>query len=64
MGDKTDDIQIRLDNIAEELADLAIDLLRQAMDDGAQQRPPAEKILTRARRAVDKAARLLDDESL
>ncbi|MCP3988470.1 MAG: hypothetical protein GY724_05335 [Actinomycetia bacterium] len=61
MSDKIEDIRVRLDTIGEELADLAIDVLRQAVDEGAQQRPPIEKTLTKARRAVAKAARILDE---
>ena len=61
MSEKVEDIRVRLDTISEELADLAVDVLRQAIDEGAQQRPPLERTLTKARRAVEKAARLLDD---
>ena len=64
MSGKTDDIRLQLDNIAEELADLALVVLRQAIEEGAQKRPASEKTLTQARRAVEKAARLLDDENL
>ena len=64
MTGKTDDIRLQLDNIAEELADLALVVLRQAIEEGAQKRPASEKTLTQARRAVEKAARLLDDENL
>jgi len=51
-------IRARLESISEELADLALDRLREAVagDAGA---PAAERRLTRARRAVDKAAALL-----
>ncbi len=51
-------IRSRLEAISEELADLAIDRLRQAVggDTGA---PAEERRLTRARRAVDKAAAIL-----
>jgi len=59
-SDRIDDIRGRLDGIAEEIAELAIDVLRQAIDDGAAKRPPEERQLTQARRAVEKAARLLD----
>ena len=64
MSGKTDDIRLQLENIAEELADLALVVLRQAIEEGAQKRPASEKTLTQARRAVEKAARLLDDENL
>jgi len=53
-----DDIRNRLDAIAEELADLALDALREAVDAG-QTKSETERKLTRARNAVEKAARLL-----
>ena len=49
----------RLDAIAEELSDLALDVLRQAVDRGDAARPTEEKRLSQARRAVEKAAHLL-----
>ncbi len=49
----------RLEGIAEELADLAIERLRESIDAGGQELPVDERRLTRARRAVDKAAALL-----
>ena len=55
-----DDIRTRLDAIAEELADLALDALREAVDAG-ENKSERERTLTRARTAVQKAARLLDD---
>ncbi len=62
-GDAPDDgmadLAARLDTIAEELADLAMDALRQAIDEGASKRPADERRLTQARRAVEKAAALL-----
>ncbi len=48
----------RLEVIAEELADLAIDRLRAAVD-GDAAAAAEERRLTRARRAVEKAAGLL-----
>jgi hypothetical protein len=54
------DIRTRLDAIAEELADLAIAKLRQSIDDGNAGAAVIERRLTRARRAVEKAAALLD----
>ena len=56
---REDDLADRLDAIAEELADLALDELRHALDRGEQSRPPAEKRLTQARRSVEKASHLL-----
>ena len=49
----------RLDALVEELDDLAFDRLREAVADGATARPPGDKELTRARRAVEKAAHIL-----
>jgi hypothetical protein len=54
-----EDIRNRLETIAEELADLALDALREAVESGAT-KSEAERKLTRARTAVSKAARLLD----
>jgi len=56
-----DDIRSRLEAISEELADMALDVLREAVEQGADKRPDLEKRLTRARTAVDKAANLLRD---
>ena len=49
-----EEVRVKLESLAEDLADLALDALRQR-DSGAERR------LTRARRAVEKAAHLLDD---
>jgi hypothetical protein len=57
--DQLDSIRGRLEAIAEELADLALDRLREAVD-GADDAAAEERRLTRARRAVEKAAGLLD----
>jgi hypothetical protein len=55
-----EDIRSRLETIAEELADLALDALREAVESG-EKKSETERKLTRARTAVTKAARLLDD---
>jgi hypothetical protein len=60
-----EDLRDRLAAIAEELGDRALDRLRAAADDpdGAGPDPAVlaeERRLTRARRAVEKAAHLLD----
>lgn len=57
-----DHLRERLEGIAEELADLAIDRLRAAVD-GDPDAAAEERRLTRARRAVEKAAALLDSRS-
>jgi hypothetical protein len=53
-----DHLRSRLEAIAEELADLAIDRLRAAVD-GDAGAAAEERRITRARRAVEKAATLL-----
>ncbi len=63
MGGDVDHLRDRLEGLAEELADLAIDRLRAAVD-GDQGAAAEERRLTRARRAVEKAANLLDDRRL
>lgn len=52
-------IRIRLEAISEELADLAMARLRDSIDAGGTELPVEEKRLTRARRAVEKAAYIL-----
>jgi hypothetical protein len=54
-----DDIRQRLEAIGEELADLAMDRLRESIDAGGDELPVDERRLTRARRAVEKAAAIL-----
>ena len=59
--DRLEDIRARLVSISEELADLGIAALQSAIDeDGVDaKRPEVEKRLSRARRAVDKAAAII-----
>lgn len=59
MAGEFDDIRQRLESIAEELADLAIVRLRESIDAGGGELPVDERRLTRARRAVEKAASIL-----
>jgi uncharacterized protein YheU (UPF0270 family) len=59
MAGEFDDIRGRLEVIAEELTDLAIVRLRESIDAGGNELPIDEKRLTRARRAVEKAAHIL-----
>ena len=59
MAGEFDDIRQRLEGIAEELADLAITRLRESIDAGGGELPVDERRLTRARRAVEKAASIL-----
>ncbi|HEX8803679.1 MAG TPA: hypothetical protein VF743_05785 [Acidimicrobiales bacterium] len=59
MAGEFDDIRHRLEGIAEELADLAIERLRESIDAGGTELPVDERRLTRARRAVEKAVAVL-----
>ncbi|MBK5222343.1 MAG: hypothetical protein JJE52_05625 [Acidimicrobiia bacterium] len=61
MAGEFDEIRSRLETISEELADLAIVRLRESIDAGGTELPVDEKRLTRARRAVDKAAHILTE---
>ena len=61
MSGECDEIRGRLEAIAEELADLAIIRLRESIDAGGTELPVDEKRLTRARRAVEKAANILKE---
>ena len=53
-----DALRDRCEALAEELADAALDLLREAVE-GDEEAGRTEKRVTRARRAVEKAAALL-----
>ena len=57
-----DEIRDRLEAIAEELADLAMESLRDAIEAGQRSRPAEERRLTQARRSVERAAALLRPE--
>ena len=57
--ERLDDLRARLEAISEEIGDLALEVLREAAEQGATRPPEDEKRLTRARRAVEKAAGLL-----
>jgi len=59
MAGEFDDIRERLEAIAEELADLGIQRLRESIDAGGTELPVDEKRLARARRSVEKAAYVL-----
>ncbi len=61
MAGEFDDIRIKLEAIGEELAELAIQRLRESIDAGGKEFPVDEKRLTRARRAVEKAVNLLQE---
>ena len=53
------DLASQLEQIGAELDELSLDLLHEAVADGATRRPDADRIITQARRAVEKAAHLL-----
>jgi hypothetical protein len=53
------DIRRRLEAIADELADLSIERLRESIDAGGVELPLDERRMSRARRAVLKAAAVL-----
>jgi hypothetical protein len=54
-----EDLAERLEAIVGELDELSMDVLQQAIADGVTQRPAADRSITQARRAVEKAAVLL-----
>jgi len=60
MGTDYEDLRQRLEGIAEELTDLALDRLRAGVE-GNVDAVGDERRLTRARRAVEKASYLLSD---
>jgi hypothetical protein len=55
-----DDIIERLRSASEDIADRALSVLSEASRAGETKRPDAERALTQARRAVEKAINLLD----
>jgi hypothetical protein len=58
--DRLEELRTELASISERLQDLSIDILREALDRGETSRPPIDKTLAAARRAVDKAVRTLE----
>jgi len=50
----------RLRSVLDDLDELAFDQLREAVADGATSRPASDKELAKARRAVEKAAAVLE----
>ena len=61
MDHRVSEIRSRLESIAEELTDVSVEVLRAAVEAGETKRPEVDKRLGQARRAVEKAARLLED---
>ncbi len=54
-----EDIRQELENISERLGDRIMTMLRDAIEAGESGRPPEERLVSRARTAVDKAVNLL-----
>jgi hypothetical protein len=59
MDQELANLRERLEGIADELADLGLARLRDAVAAGAERPPTEEKLVTRARRSIDKAVSLL-----
>lgn len=55
-----DALRSRLEQLAEDLGDAALQTLREAVEAGQTSRPDLERRLSRARAAVEKAKRELD----
>ena len=58
--DRIPELRDELQRLADELGEVALDVLRRAVDEGAQSRPPEERALAQARRAVERAIHALD----
>jgi hypothetical protein len=61
-AERIEQLRADLDTLSEQLADVALDLLHQAMRDPDPKASPSardEKLVTRARRSVEKADTLL-----
>ena len=52
-------ITIQLEDIAERLNDVAMSIISEAIENGETSRPPIEKRVSQARRAVEKAVQHL-----
>ena len=59
MSPEIEELCDRLDQVSEDLADLAMRRLRDSIDAGGSELPVDEKLITRARRSVEKASMLL-----
>jgi hypothetical protein len=57
------DIMMRLEAIADELGEMTMNILTQAIQDGQTSRPQQEKSLSQARRSVEKALQQLGKSS-
>ena len=54
------ELATRLRSVLDDIDEMAFDQLREAVADGATTRPPSDKELAKARRSVEKAARVLE----
>lgn len=61
MSAELEQLSERLEAIAEELADLAIEALRESIDADLPERAADERRITKARRAVERAVALLSE---
>ncbi|MBO0731858.1 MAG: hypothetical protein J2P57_21545 [Acidimicrobiaceae bacterium] len=61
MAGEFQDIRRRLEAIAEELADLGMERIRESIDAGGTELPVDERRLSRARRSVLRAAEILGE---
>ena len=61
---RLDEIKQQLESISEMLNDAAMQILSEAIERGSSQRPDAEKKISQARRAVDKARHHLEEISI
>jgi len=66
MQDDLDRVADQLEALSEQLVDLSMSALREALNehDGDGARPAVEKRISRARRGIDKAAYILRGESM
>lgn len=56
--ERVHELSSRLVSISDDLGDLSMELLREAVEAG-QSRPDLDRVIARARRSVDKASQLL-----
>lgn len=59
MSGEYEELCCRLEAVAEDLTERSIERLRASIEDGGHDFPDEEKQLTRARRAIEKAAAIL-----
>lgn len=60
MHTNNDDICAQLRDVSDVLGDRILAMLRDAISEGEKSRPPQEKLLSRARTALDKAIGLIE----